>query len=145
MKKGLETGEQKGTEYVELRGEETHLTLLSYSDGRVDNLISKIRTGLACRVLHNGAWGFTCGRSDDASTLVAEACSLAQAAAHHRKDKITLAEITPAQEEIVRMGVKEQQMYWMAIKALQEAQTRIETLEAQNTAILARLDALEAG
>ena len=99
MKKGLETGEQKGTEYVELRGEETHLTLLSYSDGRVDNLISKIRTGLACRVLHNGAWGFTCGRSDDASTLVAETCSLAQAAAHHRKDKITLAEITPAQEE----------------------------------------------
>jgi hypothetical protein len=33
----------------------------------------------------------------------------------------------PAQEE--RIGVKEQQMYWMAIKALQEAQARIETLE----------------
>ena len=31
------------------------------------------------------------------------------------------------------------------VKALQEAQTRIETLETQNTAILARLDALEAG
>ena len=27
-----------------------------------------------------------------------------------------------------RLGVKEQQMYWMAIKALQEAQARIETL-----------------
>jgi hypothetical protein len=34
----------------------------------------------------------------------------------------------PAQEE--RLGVKEQQMYWMAIKALQEAQVRIEALEA---------------
>ena len=34
----------------------------------------------------------------------------------------------PAQEE--RLGVKEQQMYWMAIKALQEAQARIESLEA---------------
>jgi hypothetical protein len=34
--------------------------------------------------------------------------------------------VTPAKEEIVRMGVKEQQMYWMAIKALQEAQVRIE-------------------
>ena len=33
----------------------------------------------------------------------------------------------PAQEE--RLGVKEQQMYWMAIKALQEAQVRIEQLE----------------
>jgi protein subunit release factor A len=33
----------------------------------------------------------------------------------------------PAQEK--RLGVKEQQMYWMAIKALQEAQVRIEQLE----------------
>ena len=38
--------------------------------------------------------------------------------------------VTPAKEEIVRIGVKEQQMYWMAIKALQEAQIRIEALEA---------------
>ncbi len=37
--------------------------------------------------------------------------------------------VTPAVEEIIRMGVKEQQMMWMAIKALQEAQARIETLE----------------
>ncbi len=35
----------------------------------------------------------------------------------------------PAQEE--RLGVKDQQMMWMAIKALQEAQLRIETLEAE--------------
>jgi hypothetical protein len=41
--------------------------------------------------------------------------------------------VTPAKEEIVRMGVKEQQMYWMAIKALQEAQERIETLEQRLT------------
>jgi hypothetical protein len=41
--------------------------------------------------------------------------------------------VTPAVEEVVRMGVKEQQMYWMAIKALQEAQTRIETLEQRLT------------
>jgi len=46
--------------------------------------------------------------------------------------------VTPAVEEVVRMGVKEQQMMWMAIKALQEAQTRIETLEA-------KVAALEAG
>ena len=46
--------------------------------------------------------------------------------------------VTPAKEEIIRMGVKEQQMYWMAIRALQEAQIRIETLEA-------RLSVLEGG
>jgi hypothetical protein len=39
----------------------------------------------------------------------------------------------PAQEE--RIGVKEQQMMWMAIKALQEAQLRIETLEAKVAAL----------
>ena len=39
--------------------------------------------------------------------------------------------VTPAKEEILRKGVKEQQMMWMAIKALQEAQDRIETLEAE--------------
>ena len=32
-----------------------------------------------------------------------------------------------------RLGVKEQQMYWMAIKALQEAQVRIEQLEQRLT------------
>jgi hypothetical protein len=39
----------------------------------------------------------------------------------------------PAQEE--RLGVREQQMYWMAIKALQEAQVRIEQLEAKVAAL----------
>jgi hypothetical protein len=42
-------------------------------------------------------------------------------------------ETEPAQEE--RLGVKEQQMMWMAIKALQEAQVRIETLEAEVAAL----------
>ena len=39
--------------------------------------------------------------------------------------------VTPAVEEVTRLGVKEQQMYWMAIRALQEAQTRIEQLETR--------------
>jgi hypothetical protein len=46
-------------------------------------------------------------------------------------------EIEPAREEIARIGVKEQQMMWMAIKALQEAQLRIETLEAEVAALKA--------
>jgi hypothetical protein len=52
-------------------------------------------------------------------------------------------ETDPAQEE--RLGVKDQQMMWMAIKALQEAQLRIETLEAANAELTARVSALEPG
>ena len=43
--------------------------------------------------------------------------------------------VTPAVPEVVRKGVKEQQMMWMAIKALQEAQARIETLKAKVAAL----------
>jgi hypothetical protein len=43
-------------------------------------------------------------------------------------------EVEPAQEaQPEKLGVKEQQMYWMAIKALQEAQVRIEQLEQRLT------------
>ena len=45
--------------------------------------------------------------------------------------------VTPAVEEVNLMAVKEQQMMWTAIKALQEAQTRIETLEAEMAALKA--------
>ena len=37
-----------------------------------------------------------------------------------------------------KLGVKEQQMYWMAIKALQEAQVRIEALETEVAALKAQ-------
>ena len=50
-------------------------------------------------------------------------------------------ETEPAREQ--RLGVREQQMQWMATKALQEAMARIETLETQNADLEARLTALE--
>ena len=55
---------------------------------------------------------------------VAESCPEVITIFQEAKDA---TEDKPAQEE--RLGVKEQQMYWMAIKALQEAMGRIETLE----------------
>jgi hypothetical protein len=59
---------------------------------------------------------------------VAESCPEVIAVFQEAKEA---TEDQPAQEE--RLGVKEQQMYWMAIKALQEAQARIEALEARLT------------
>jgi hypothetical protein len=76
---------------------------------------------------------------DDADLNLGE---IAQQVAESCPEVITIfqeakeaTEDAPAREE--RLGVKEQQMYWMAIKALQEAQVRIETLEAEVAALKA--------
>jgi len=42
-------------------------------------------------------------------------------------------------------SVKSSVLYMKAVGALQEAQNRIETLEQQNTDLVARIEALEAG
>ena len=70
-------------------------------------------------------------QSDDADLNLGV---IAQQVAENCPEVITIfqeakdaTEDKPAQEE--RLGIKEQQMYWMAIKALQEAMGRIETLE----------------
>lgn len=99
LEKGVSAGEQYGAEYVELRAEDLTSTVIGYSDGRVDNLNAMIRSGVACRVLYDGTWGFTCGDVDDTEVLVKEACSLAKATSAHVKEKITLMDITPLKDE----------------------------------------------
>lgn len=67
---------------------------------------------------------------------------IAQQVAESCPEVITVfQEATEDQPE--KLGVKDQQMMWMAIKALQEAQLRIETLEASNAALESRIAALE--
>lgn len=100
LEKGIAKGEQHGAEYVELRAEDTQLTIVGYADGRVDNLNSKMQSGVACRVLYNGAWGFACGTVKEVVLLVEKACSLAKAAAPNRKEKIQLADIDPVTDDI---------------------------------------------
>ena len=54
-------------------------------------------------------------------------CSLSQPKVCRRVQGFT--------ESVNRKAVKEQQMMWMAIKSLQEAMARIETLEAELAAL----------
>lgn len=100
LEKGVCIGEEHNAEYVELRAEDITQTVVGYSDARVDTLNSIIQSGVACRVLLNGAWGFTCGTVDNIESLVKEACDLAQAASAHIKEKITLKDITPHKDTI---------------------------------------------
>jgi TldD protein len=100
LEKGVNTGEQYGAEYVELRAEDIISTSIGYADGRVDNLNTLIRSGVACRVLYDGTGGFTCGDPNEVESLVKEACSLAKATSAHVKEKITLKDITPVKDEV---------------------------------------------
>jgi predicted Zn-dependent protease len=84
---------------VELRAEDSVLTFIRYADGRVTNLNTKVHTGVACRVLYDGAWGFTCGAVDSVTTPVKEACALAKAASCRRKERIILEDINPCQDQ----------------------------------------------
>ncbi len=123
LEKGIDTGEQQGAEYVELRAEDVLLTTIEYADGHVDNLISKARSGVACRALFNGAWGFSCGTVDDTETLVEEACSLARAASHNQKEKIKLAEIDPCEEKVSKQYKRSPQKV-----SFEEKISRLDTL-----------------
>ncbi len=99
LEKGITAGEQQGAEYVELRAEDITFTAIGYSDGFVDNLNVKAQSGVACRVLYDGAWGFSCGQIEDVEFLVKRACSLAKAVSASRKEKIHLKDINNYQEE----------------------------------------------
>ena len=59
---------------------------------------------------------------------------IAQQIAEHCPEVITVFE-EAKDDQPEKLGVKDQQMMWMAIKALQEAQLRIETLEAEVAAL----------
>jgi TldD protein len=102
LEKGIKTGEQQGAEYVELRAEDILYTAVGYSDSHVDNLISKARSGVACRVLYKGTWGFSCGAVDDVEALVKEACSLARAVSVYQKEKIELKETNPCEDKVTQ-------------------------------------------
>lgn len=99
IEKGIQAGEQEGAEYVELRAEDITLTIIGYSDGRIDNLNVKVRSGIACRVLYEGTWGFACGTVENVESLVKKACSLARVASPYRNEKITLKEVKPCEDE----------------------------------------------
>ena len=100
LEKGIQIGDQHNASYTEIRAEDMIVTFIGYSDGRIDNLNYRFRSGVACRALCDGMWGFACGQIEDVALLMEKACSLAQAAAQYRKDHITLQEITPCEDTV---------------------------------------------
>jgi TldD protein len=94
----LETGQNLGASYTELRGESGFIQM---DDGRVNALTQRLEQGVAVRVLVDGAWGFvTTGNLDALDQAVQDAFSMAKAAAPTRTEPIELAEVKAYEETI---------------------------------------------
>ncbi|HLN45056.1 MAG: metallopeptidase TldD-related protein [Chloroflexota bacterium] len=94
-----------GAEYAEARAETLLKTMLTLKEGRVEAAKQGIESGVALRVLVNGAWGFASVGSLKQEILVdsvSDACKMAKAASLKLKNPIKLAK-TQVVEDTVRI------------------------------------------
>jgi len=92
-----------GAEYAELRVQNLSKTMLTLKEGRVEAARQGIESGVALRVLVNGAWGFASVGSFNAETLmsaVSDACKMAKAASARLKTPIKLAETKTVEDRV---------------------------------------------
>jgi len=92
-----------GAEYAELRVQNLSKTMLTLKEGRVEAARQGIESGVALRVLVNGAWGFASVGSLNAEALmsaVSDACRMAKAASARLKTPIKLAETKTVEDRV---------------------------------------------
>jgi len=92
-----------GAEYAETRTQKLYKTMLTLKEGRVEAAKQGIESGVALRVLVNGAWGFASVGSLDAETLeiaVSDACKMAKTASSRLKVPIKLAETKIVEDRV---------------------------------------------
>jgi TldD protein len=92
-----------GAEYAEARAQNLFKTMLTLKEGRVEAAKQGIETGVALRVLVNGAWGFASVGSLSLETLegaVSEACKMAKAAGSRMRMPIKLAKAKVVEDRV---------------------------------------------
>jgi TldD protein len=97
-----------GAEYAEIRAQKLFKTMLTLKEDRVEAAKHGLESGVALRVLVNGAWGFASVGYLNAETVtsaVFDACKMARMASTRLKTPIKLAE-TKTVEDRVRMKPK---------------------------------------
>ncbi|HMK94412.1 MAG TPA: TldD/PmbA family protein [Candidatus Limnocylindrales bacterium] len=83
-----------GAQYAEARAQKMFKTMLTVKEERVEAAKQGIESGVALRVLVDGAWGFASVGSLDGEILeraVSDACRMAKTASSHLKTPIKLA------------------------------------------------------
>ena len=92
-----------GSEYAETRAQSLFKTMLTLKEGRVEAAKQGIESGVAIRVLVNGAWGFTSVGSlnpDILESAVSEACKMAKAASSRLNSPIKLAKAKIVEDRV---------------------------------------------
>ena len=92
-----------GAKYAEVRAQKLFKTTLTLKEGRVEAARQGIESGVALRVLVNGAWGFASVAALNPETLrnaVSDACKMAKAASSRLKKPIKLIEIEPFEDKV---------------------------------------------
>jgi TldD protein len=93
-----------GAEYVEVRAQKLHKTMVTLKEGRVEAVKQGIENGAALRVLVKGAWGFASVGALDVGTLtdaVSDACRMAEAASSRRRVPIKLVQTKAVEDKVV--------------------------------------------
>ena len=91
-------------EYSEVRAQKLKKTLLAVKEGRVEAAKQGIESGVAMRVLVNGAWGFSSVGSLDLQklkTAISNACRMAKVLSTRMKKPIKLAETKVINDKII--------------------------------------------
>ncbi len=93
-----------GAQYAEARAQRLTKTMLTLKEERVEAAKQGIESGVAIRVLVNGAWGFASVGSLDATILdaaVTDACRMAKLASARLKTPIKLASAKTIEDRVV--------------------------------------------
>jgi len=98
------TATSLGAQYAEARAQRLTKTSLTLKEERVEAAKQGIESGVAIRVLVNGAWGFASVGSLDAQILeaaVSDACRMAKLASTRLKTPIKLAPVKTVEDRVV--------------------------------------------
>jgi TldD protein len=95
--------EKFGAEYAEMRAQNLSKTAFTMKEGRVEAARQGIESGVAIRVLANGAWGFSSVGLLGENVLIEainDACTMAKTASSRLKNPIKLADTTLIEEKV---------------------------------------------
>lgn len=102
----------QGTSYAEARAQQLTKTSLTLKEERVEAAKQGIESGVAIRVLVNGAWGFASVGSLDTAVLkkaVMDACGMAKLASARLKTPIKLAPAKTVEDKVLSKPKKNPQ------------------------------------